>query len=159
MNQTIIERKKPSLTVRLLLILLICLGDIVWDARLIYRWQEAGVMISVRDASSAFGTALLQQLILAAVPILLLVIVWIVLKDRFTEEMALSVSGKKQRMIVLILIGVLLCEAVVARSVKRDPGSVLYSLLHYTVFIAFTEEFVIRGVCASLLKEEKTWLR
>ena len=159
MKQADIREKTPSLLVRLLLILLICSADIAWGAWLIYRWQEAGTMISVRDASSAFGTALLQQLILAAAPILLLVIVWAVLKDRFAAKMALKLSGKKQWAIVLVLIGVLLCETIVALILKGDPGTVLYSLLYYTVFIAFTEEFVIRGVCVGLLKEEKVWLR
>lgn len=149
----------PSLALRLLLILLICPAEFAWAARLIYRWQAAGTMISVRDASSAFGTALTQQLILAAVPILLLLIAWFVLKDRFAKEMPLTVSGKKQWTIVLILIGVLLCETIVALIIKGDPGTVLYSLLYYTVFIAFTEEFVIRGVCVRLLKKEKPWLR
>ncbi len=159
MVQTDIQRKKPSLAVRPLLILLICLADIAWGAWLIYHWQEAGTMISVRDASGALGAALLQQLILSAMPILLLVIAWAVFKDRFATEMALKVSGKKQWAIVLVLIGVLLCETVAALYINRDPGTVLYSLLYYTVFIAFTEEFVIRGVCVRLLKEEKAWLR
>lgn len=159
MTKTDNKGKMPSLAVRFLLILLVSLSDIAWAARLIYRWQVAGTMIFVRDASSAFGTALTQQLILAAVPILMLVIAWAVLKDRFAEEMALTISGKKQWAIVLILIGVLLCETVVALIIKGDPGTVLYSLLYYTVFISFTEEFVIRGVCVRLLKEEKPWLR
>ena len=43
--------------------------------------------------------------------------------------------------------------------VKKDVGSVLYGLLYYTAFIAFTEEFVVRGICVRLLKGETAWLR
>lgn len=158
-KQADFKRIKLPLPLRLLLILLICVADIAWGAGLIYRWQEVGAIISVKDASSVFGKAFLQHLTLAAAPILLLAIVWAVFKNHFAEEMALTISGKKQRAIVLVLIGVLFCETVAALIVKADVGPVLYGLLYYTVFIAFTEEFVIRGVCVRLLKEEKTWLR
>lgn len=159
MSQTDNKGKRPSLAARLLLVLLICLADIAWASRLIYRWQNAGTMIPAQNAAAALPTAFLQQLILAAVPILLLITGLAVFRNHFAEEMALTVSGKKQWMIVLILIGVLLCETVAALIVKADTGPVLYGLLYYTVFIAFTEEFVIRGVCVRLLKEEKPWLR
>ena len=159
MTQTNSKRKRPSLTGRLLLILLICLADIIWASRLIYSWKEAGTMISARDGAAALPTAVSQQLILAAVPILLFVIGLAVFRDRFAQELALVVSGKKQRTIVLILTGALLCEAAAALVVKKDAGGVLYGLLYYTAFIAFTEEFVVRGFCVRLLKGENAWLR
>ncbi len=70
MTKTDKKGKTPSLAVRLLLILLVSLSDNAWVAGLICRWQSAGTMVSVRAASSAFGTALRQQLILASVTIL-----------------------------------------------------------------------------------------
>jgi len=152
-------RKWPSLAGRLLLILLICLADIIWTSLLIYHWQETGTMIPSKNGAAAFPTAVSQQLILAAVPILLIVIGLAVFKNRFAQELAFTVSGKKQWMIVFILIGVLLCETAAALIVKKNAGSVLYGLLYYTVFIAFTEEFVARGICGRLLKEENIWLR
>ena len=144
---------------RLLLILLICLVDIIWASWLIYRWQDAGTMIPARNGVAALPTAISQQLILAAVPILLFVIGLAVLRNRFAKELALTVSGKKQWTIVLILVGALLCETAVALIVKKDVGSVLYGLLYYMAFIAFTEEFVVRGIWVRLLKGENAWLR
>ena len=35
----------------------------------------------------------------------------------------------------------------------------LYNLLYYTVFIAFAEEFVVRGVCVYLVRGEKPYIR
>ncbi len=159
MTQTDNERKGLYLAGRLLLILLICMADIIWVSRLIYRWQKAGTMIPARYGSAALPMAVSQQLILAAVPILLFVIGLAVFRDRFAKELALTVSGKKQCPLVLILVGALLCETVAALIVKADVGSVLYGLLYYTIFIAFTEEFVVRGICVRLLKEKNIWLR
>ena len=116
-------------------------------------------MIPARYGSAALPMAVSQQLILTAVPILLFVIGLAVFRDRFAKELALTVSGKKQCPLVLILVRALLCETAAALIVKADAGSVLYGLLYYTVFIAFTEEFFVRGICVRLLKEENIWLR
>lgn len=46
----------------------------------------------------------------------------------------------------------------VALVMKEDKITVLYSLLYYTVFVAFTEEFVVRDVCVYLLRAENKWV-
>ena len=58
-----------------------------------------------------------------------------------------------------ILGGILLALALWCLVTKADKVTVLYNLLYYTVFIAFAEEFVVRGICVCLVRGEEPYIR
>ena len=58
-----------------------------------------------------------------------------------------------------MLLFLLLIVTAAALIVKPDKITVLYNLFYYTVFIAFCEEFVVRGVCVGLLRDEPAAVR
>lgn len=156
--------KKGNLIVKIILIILICAVDLLWSAHFIYDWKQAGTVISVRNASQDIPGIVLQNMIVAAIPIVLLIIFAVILKGRFADEMymRLSRNGKVrivQIRIIILLTVVLAGIAVYAFATKSDKITVLYCMLYYVVFIAFTEEFVVRDVCTYLLKNENGYVR
>lgn len=74
-------------------------------------------------------------------------------------EMYVKVSGKKQWGVVCILTAVLAVMTIFCLVTKEDKITVLYNLLYYTVFIALTEEFVVRDVCVWFFREERKAVR
>ena len=100
-----------------------------------------------------------QNLIVEAVPILLFFLFLFRLGKNFQTEMYLKITGKMQKCTVGILGGILLALALWCLVTKADKVTVLYNLLYYTVFIAFAEEFVVRGVCVYLVRGEKPYIR
>lgn len=73
--------------------------------------------------------------------------------------MCFKVNSRKQKIAVASLAAVLVILALYCLVTKTDKIMVLYNLLYYTVFIALTEEFVVRGVCVDLLRTEKSSVR
>ena len=145
----------PKLPLRILMILLICMADIAWSATVLYAWKNNGTVISVKAASDNIPRIFMQNVIVSAVPILLFIICLIVLKKQFFSQMYFQVCSKKQAIIIAVLSVILILLALYCLVTKADKITVLYNLLYYTVFIAFTEEFVVRDVCTYLLRTEK----
>ena len=100
-----------------------------------------------------------QNLIVEAVPILLFFLFLFRLGKNFQTEMYLKITGKMQKCTVGILGGILLALALWCLVTKADKVTVLYNLLYYTVFIAFAEEFVVRGICVYLVRGEEPYIR
>ena len=132
---------------KLVLIFLICAADILWSAGFIYLWKTKGVVLSVKEASVNIPGIFVQNLIVEAVPILLFFLFLFRLGKNF------------QKCTVGILGGILLALALWCLVTKADKVTVLYNLLYYTVFIAFAEEFVVRGICVYLVRGEKPYIR
>ena len=149
----------PKLPLRILMILLICMADIAWSATVLYAWKNNGTVISVKAASDNIPRIFMQNVIVSAVPILLFIICLIVLKKQFFSQMYFQVCSKKQAIIIAVLSVILILLALYCLVTKADKITVLYNLLYYTVFIAFTEEFVVRDVFTYLLRTEKNSLR
>ncbi|MCR5323134.1 MAG: CPBP family intramembrane metalloprotease [Lachnospiraceae bacterium] len=150
--------KKP-LFVRILLIILIFAADIVGAVFQIYRWKENGTLISSTHASVDLPGILFQNLMISIVPILIFVIFFLALKKSFADEMYLRVKGKWQWIgviaMLLCLTGILIYHLIT----QKDRITAVYLLFYYVVVIAFSEEFVCRGTCGYLLKNEKILIR
>lgn len=144
---------------KLVLIFLICAADILWSAGFIYLWKTKGVVLSVKEASVNIPGIFVQNLIVEAVPILLFFLFLFRLRKNFQTEMYLKITGKMQKCTVGILGGILLALALWCLVTKADKVTVLYNLLYYTVFIAFAEEFVVRGICVYLVRGEEPYIR
>ena len=144
---------------KLVLIFLICAADILWSAGFIYLWKTKGVVLSVKEASVNIPGIFVQNLIVEAVPILLFFLFLFRLGKNFPTEMYLKITGKMQKCTVGILGGILLALALWCLVTKADKVTVLYNLLYYTVFIAFAEEFVVRGICVYLVRGEEPYIR
>ena len=144
---------------KLVLIFLICAADILWSAGFIYLWKTKGVVLSVKEASVNIPGIFVQNLIVEAVPILLFFLFLFRLGKNFQTEMYLKIKGKMQKCTVGILGGILLALALWCLVTKADKVTVLYNLLYYTVFIAFAEEFVVRGICVYLVRGEEPYIR
>lgn len=144
---------------KLVLIFLICAADILWSAGFIYLWKTKGVVLSVKEASVNIPGIFVQNLIVEAVPILLFFLFLFRLGKNFQTEMYLKITGKMQKCTVGILGGILLALALWCLVTKADKVTVLYNLLYYTVFIAFAEEFVVRGICVYLVRGEEPYIR
>lgn len=142
-----------------MLIFLICAADILWSAGFIYLWKTKGVVLSVKEASVNIPGIFVQNLIVEAVPILLFFLFLFRLGKNFQTEMYLKITGKMQKCTVGILGGILLALALWCLVTKADKVTVLYNLLYYTVFIAFAEEFVVRGICVYLVRGEEPYIR
>lgn len=153
------DKGKMQLIWKCVIILFICLVDILWGAGFIYKWKQDGSVLSVRNASGNLPGIFAQNLIVAAVPIAIFLIALFILRGKFVTEMYFKVYGKKQWGAVCILTVVLAVMTIFCLVTKEDKITVLYNLLYYTVFIALTEEFVVRDVCVWFLREEHKAVR
>ena len=152
-------KKSLDIFTRTIMILLICGVYLLWGTYFIYRWKSSGTVISVKNASSDIFGILAQNLIVAVIPIVIFLITFLVLRDRFAEEMFLKISGRKQKIALLIIAAILIAMTIFCLVTKEDKGSVLYGLIYYLVFVAFAEEFVVRDVCVYLLNGERNVMR
>ena len=153
------DKKALSLPVRIIIIFLICTADILVAAYFIYTWKQNGTIVSVRNASDNIPGIFRQSVAVSIVAIIIFLIFFILLRGRFVSEMYLKVSEKKQKTAVFILTVILLAVTVFCLFTKEDKITILYNLLYYTVFIALEEEFLIRGICVYLLKDENNYIR
>ena len=128
-------------------------------AYFIYTWKQNGTIVSVRNASDNIPGIFRQSVAVSIVAIIIFLIFFILLRGRFVSEMYLKVSEKKQKTAVFILTVILLAVTVFCLFTKEDKITILYNLLYYTVFIALEEEFLIRGICVYLLKDENNYIR
>lgn len=131
----------------------------LFAAWVIYAEKQKGTLLSVRAASSHLPQLFAQNLLTSAVPAFLVFLALVFCKKRFVQAMQLTVPKGKTRKIAVLLLFLLLIVTAAALIVKPDKITVLYSLFYYTVFIAFCEEFVVRGVCVGLLRDEPAAVR
>ena len=142
---------KGKFALKILAVFLICAADMLFAAWVIYAEKQKGTLLSVRAASSHQPQLFAQNLLTSAVPAFLVFLALVFCKKRFVQAMQLTVPKGKTRKIAVLLLFLLLIVTAAALIVKPDKITVLYSLFYYTVFIAFCEEFVVRGVCVGLL--------
>ena len=138
---------KGKFALKILAVFLICAADMLFAAWVIYAEKQKGTLLSVRAASSYLPQLFAQNLLTSAVPAFLVFLALVFCKKRFVQAMQLTVPKGKTRKIAVLLLFLLLIVTAAALIVKPDKITVLYSLFYYTVFIAFCEEFVVRGVC------------
>ncbi|MCR5429241.1 MAG: CPBP family intramembrane metalloprotease [Lachnospiraceae bacterium] len=150
--------KKP-LFVRILLIFLICAADIIGATLLIYRWKENGTLIPSTQASADLPGILLQNLLILIVPILIFAIFLLALKKDFVGEMYLRIKGKLQWIGIFVLILCLTGVLIYHLMTREDRITAVFLLFYYVFIIAFWEEFICRGACTYLIKNEKTVIR
>lgn len=153
------ETRKNRLILRIFFILSICFADIAWAAGVLYTWKRNGTVLSVKTASDNIPGIFLQNLIVCAVPIILFVVCLLTLKKQFFSQMYFKVYTKKQAIMIASLAAILTVLTLYCLMTKTDRITVLYNLLYYIVFIALTEEFVVRDVCVYLLRTEKDSVR
>ena len=151
--------RKNKLALRTIIILLICTADIGWGAGILYTSKRNVSVISVKTASDNIFGIFLQNLVVSFVPILLFIICLVLLKKQFFSQMYFKIYNKKQTAMITFLITVLSALSLYCLITKVDKITVLYNLLYYTLFIALTEEFIVRDVCTYLLREEKDSIR
>ena len=150
---------KGKFALKILAVFLICAADMLFAAWVIYAEKQKGTLLSVRAASSHLPQLFAQNLPTSAVPAFLVFLALVFCKKRFVQAMQLTVPKGKTRKIAVLLLFLLLIVTAAALIVKPDKITVLYSLFYYTVFIAFCEEFVVRGVCVGLLRDEPAAVR
>lgn len=119
----------------------------------LYPKARSGELLSVRHAAENLPGIFMQSVVPFLFPAALLILSALLLRKDFAQQMYIQLKGKWQRITALILIAAILLLTGICLIVKEDRGSVLFSLLYYTVFIAFAEEFVCRDVCAWFLQE------
>ncbi len=150
--------KKPPF-VRIFLIILIFVADIIGATLLIYRWKENGTLIPSTQASTDLPGILLQDLMILIVPIIIFIIFLLALKKDFVGEMYLRVKGKWQWIGVIVLALCLVGVLIYHLMTGQDTITAVYLLFYHLFIIAFWEEFICRGACTYLLKNEKTVIR
>lgn len=150
---------KGKFALKILAVFLICAADMLFAAWVIYAEKQKGTLLSVRAASSHLPQLFAQNLLTSAVPAFLVFLALVFCKKRFVQAMQLTVPKGKTRKIAVLLLFLLLIVTAAALIVKPDKITVLYNLFYYTVFIAFCEEFVVRGVCVGLLRDEPAAVR
>lgn len=150
---------KGKFALKILAVFLICAADMLFAAWVIYAEKQKGTLLSVRAASSHLPQLFAQNLLTSAVPAFLVFLALVFCKKRFVQAMQLTVPKGKTRKIAVLLLFLLLIVTAAALIVKPDKITVLYSLFYYIVFIAFCEEFVVRGVCVGLLRDEPAAVR
>ena len=120
----------------------------------LYLWPKSlrGELIPVRRASEDLGTAFRQGMIPFLIPLCLFLLFAALLKKDFPVRMYLSLRGRWQRAVALVLASGILGLTAYCLIVKKDRITVLFSLFYYVVFIGFGEEFVCRDVCTDFLR-------
>ena len=102
---------------------------------------------------------LLQNLAVNLPTLILLGMMLFKLRKKFVREMYLNISGDWQKKVAAVLLAVLAGVTVFCLITKEDKVTILYNLLYYVIFTAFTEEFLIRDVCTWILRTEKKSVR
>ncbi len=143
-------------------VVLICAAALLFSSGYLYltnTYGSGGELYSVRQASEYLLPLFRQNMITALFPMLLCLLSAVILKRDFPTAMCLRVTGKTQTISVVGLSLVLGVMAAVGIITRKDTVTILYNLFYYLVFVAFTEEFMIRGVCAYLLRDFSCKLR
>ena len=144
----------------ILLVLLVVALDFFLGPGILYLTKiHGGPVYRLGQAGSHPLAFLFQSLMLSLWPIVLWAVFKGRLKQNFGKAMGLKLTGPFQWGAAGFLI--LLLGAMTALGISRtgDSRQVVMALLYYLVFVALTEEFVIRGVCVYLLRDFPWQLR
>ncbi len=131
----------------------ICAVEFMVTAFFFYPKARSGELLSVRRASENLSGILMQSVVPFLFPAALLILFALLLRKDFAQQMYMPLKGKWQRITAVIFISAILVLTGYCLIVKEDKGSVLFSLLYYSVFIAFAEEYVCRDVCTWFLRD------
>lgn len=131
----------------------ICAAEFLVTAFYLYPRARSGTLLSVRHASENLPGIFLQNMITFLIPAALLILFALLLRKDFAVQMDMRLKGKWQRITAGILLSAILALAGYCLIVKEDKGSVMYSLLYYSVFISFAEEFICRDICTWFLRD------
>ncbi|MBQ3460574.1 MAG: CPBP family intramembrane metalloprotease [Solobacterium sp.] len=131
----------------------ICAVDFMIMAFFFYPKAQSGELLSVRHASKNLCGVFMQSMTVFLYPAALLILFAAFLRKDFIQQMYMTLEGKWQRITAGILLLTILGLTVWCLIVKEDKISVLFSLLYYSVFIAFAEEFLCRDVCTWFLQD------
>jgi membrane protease YdiL (CAAX protease family) len=138
---------------KLLLPIGLCAVEFTVMACYLYPKARSGELLSVRHASANLSGILGQSLVSFLFPAVLLILFALRLKKDFARQMYLRLEGKWQRITAgAFLLGILVLT-VYCLIVKEDRVSILFSLLYYSVFVAFAEEFLCRDACTWFLRD------
>lgn len=143
------------------MVVLICAATLLFSSGYLYMVSTygSGQLYSVRQASEHLLPLFRQNVMTALFPMLLCLLSAFILKRDFPTAMYLRIQGKTQAVSVAGLSLVLAVMAAVGIMIRKDTVTILYNLFYYLVFVAFTEEIVIRGVCVYLLRDFSWKLR
>lgn len=141
-------------------VVLICAAAMLFSSGYLYLVRtcgSGGELYSVGRASEYLLPLFMQNMTTALFPVLLLSAG--ILKRDFPKAMSLRVTGKAQTISVAVLSLELAVMAAVGIITRKDTVTILYNLFYYLGLVAFTEEFMIRGVCVYLLRDFSWKLR
>lgn len=144
---------------KILVVILICAADILWAVGLIYFWKDKNILISVRKASFNLPGIFIQNLAVNLPTVILLIIMLVILRKNFAEELYFKITGRWQKALVVVFLIALTGITLFCLVTKEDKVTILYNLLYYVIFIGFTEEFVVRDVCTWFLRNEQGIVR
>lgn len=144
------ERKAGVL--RIITVCMICVLDLCGIGYMYFK-NAKGELLSVHNASDNLKEIFQQNLIVAAPTIIIFFIFFFILKKELFTEMYLRVEGTKQVIVVTVLGLVLAVMTVKGLCINDDKVLIFYNLFYYLIFIAFAEEFILRGVCTYMLKD------
>ncbi len=152
-----VEKRSPktNLVRGILLTLAACGMDFLIVALVLRPKVQSSELIPVSRASENLLLAFEQGFVPFLYPLGLLGLFALSLKKDFPARMFFTLEGKWQRITALLLGAAIGGIAVTCLIVKADRAAVLYSLIYYTVFIGFAEEFVCRDVCTDFLRDAK----
>lgn len=145
--------KKYNNLIRIITVVAICFFDVALGAFLLSYWTKNNLALSVKNASANLPDIIGQNFAVTSCSILLLIVTAFVLRKTFVADMYLGMKTKEQKMAVAILAVVLIAMFGMLLALKSDKVTVLYNLFYYLFFVAFFEEFVVRGVCVHILKD------
>lgn len=144
------ERK--TAVFRIITVCMICVLDLCGVGYMYFRKAE-GKLLSVHNASHNLMEVFQQNVIVAAPVIIIFLIFFFILKKEFLTEMYLRVEGKRQIIVIAVFVLILTVMTIKGLSMSEDKIIIFYNLFYYLIFIAFAEEFILRGVCVYLLRE------
>jgi len=138
---------------KLLLPIGLCAVEFMIMACYLYPKAQSGELLSVRHASENLSGILGQSVVTFLFTATLLILFALHLKKDFARQMYLRLEGKWQRITAgTLLFGILVLTGY-CLIVKEDKVSILFSLLYYSVFVAFAEEFLCRDACTWFLRD------
>ena len=137
----------------ILLTLGVCALEFLITALYLYPKSQRGELVSVSRATENLLGAFRQSIIPFLFPAVLLVLFVLLLKKDFSKQLYMTMRGNWQRIAAIVLCAATMGLTVYCLIVKEDRISILFSLLYYYIFVAFTEEFVCRDVCTFFLRD------
>ena len=141
-------------SVRILSVFGILMFYLLVTGYVLFTISKNGRYLSVSESAQFPGAFLLQSLAVSTVPILFLAVCALCMKKDFAGFLSLYIRGRTQMLGTIGLAVILLIMTVFGYVVNQNWTVALSGLYFYLAAVAFPEEFIWRGVCAHLLREE-----